>query len=138
VILEATLALALVQQADAAVVRELENIEHALASTYKAGDCAAWGALLAPEWTVTHISSAVITKAEALQTCAAAKGTIAEMDISDIRARVYGDTAVVSGRTRVSTSGASPITVSLRFTDVFVRQGGRWLAVSSHATRIGG
>jgi ketosteroid isomerase-like protein len=137
-IVEATLALALVQQADAAVVRELENIEHALASTYKAGDCVAWGALLAPEWTVTHISSQVITKAEALETCAALKGTIAATDISDIRVRVYGDTAVVSGRTQVSTSGATPITVSLRFTDVFVRQSGHWLAVSSHATRIGG
>jgi ketosteroid isomerase-like protein len=137
-ILEATLVLALAQQADAAAVRELENIEHALASTYKAGDCVAWGALLAPEWSVTHISAEVITKAEALQTCAAAKGMIAETDISDIRVRVYGDTAVVSGRTRVSTSGASPITVNLRFTDVFVRQTGRWLAVSSHATRIGG
>ena len=137
-ILEITLALVLTQQGDAAVVREIEKIEHQLAATYQAGDCTAWGALLAPDWRVTHISSEVHTRAEALATCAAAKGAIAELNVSDLQVRVYGDTAVATGRTRASTTGSNAITVTLRFTDVFVRQGGRWLAVASHATRVGG
>jgi len=137
-IVEAALVLAIGGQSDAAVVRELEKMEHQLAETYKAGDCAAWGAMLAPEWSVTHITAQVITKAQALEMCDAAKGQIAHAAIDDISVRVFGDAAVVTGRTTASTSGANPVTVTLRFTDVFVRRSGRWLVVASHATRLGG
>jgi uncharacterized protein DUF4440 len=51
--------------------------------------------------------------------------------------RPFGDTAVVTGRTSVRTGGAAPMTVTLRFTDVFVRRSGHWLAVASQATRLG-
>jgi hypothetical protein len=42
---------------DAAVVRQLEAIEEQLASTWKNHDCAGWGALLADDWSVTHIDA---------------------------------------------------------------------------------
>jgi ketosteroid isomerase-like protein len=132
------LALGLGGQSDSAVVRELEKIEQQLAATYQAGDCAAWGAMLAPEWSVTHITAQVITKAQALEMCAAAKGQIADAAIDDISVRVFGDAAVATGRTTATTSGTSPLTVTLRFTDVFIRRSDRWLVVASHATRIGG
>jgi ketosteroid isomerase-like protein len=138
IILGTALALVLMHQGDAAAVREIEKIEHQLAATYQAGDCAAWGAFLAPDWRVTHVSAEVHTRAEALVTCAAARGAIAELNVSDLQVRIYGDTAVATGRTRASTKGSNTVTVTLRFTDVFVRQGGRWLVVASHATRVGG
>jgi hypothetical protein len=47
--------------------------------------------------------------------------------------RAFGDAAVVTGRTTASAGGQ---TVILRFTDVFVRRDGRWLAVASQATPI--
>ena len=137
-IAEAALTLVLGGQSDAAVVRELEKLEHQLAETYKAGDCAAWGAMLAPEWSVTHITAQVLTKAQALEMCGVAKGQIAQAAIDEISVRVFGDAAVVTGRTTASTSGANPVTVTLRFTDFFVRRSGRWLVVASHATRLGG
>jgi ketosteroid isomerase-like protein len=137
-IVEAALVLAIGGQSDAAVVRELEKMEHQLAETYKAGDCAAWGAMLAPEWSVTHITAQVLTKKQALEMCAAAKGQIAQAAIDDISVRVFGDAAVVTGRTTFATSGANSVAMTLRFTDVLVRRSGRWLVVASHATRLGG
>jgi hypothetical protein len=134
---EAAFALVLGAQSESAVVRELETIEHQLTETYKAGKCAAWGDMLAPEWSVTHITAQVITKTQALEMCAAAKGQIAHAAVDDINVRVFGDAAVVTGRTTASTSGANAITVTLRFTDFFVRRSGRWLVVASHATRVG-
>ena len=54
-----------------------------------------------------------------------------------MKVRLYGDsTAVVTGRTVVTTSAATPQTVRLRFTDVFVRRTGRWLIVASHGTLL--
>ena len=59
------------------------------------------------------------------------------LDIDDIAVRAFGDTAVVTGRTTAATGGPSPVSVTLRFTDVFIRRAGRWQAVASHATRLG-
>src|SRR5262245_64308 len=129
--------LLLLQQPDSATVRELEAIEHQLASTWKAGDCDAWGAFLAPEWSVIHLDAGIITKAEAVKMCKEARPPIQEMRMDQLNVRPLGDTAVVTGRTSVTTGGATPMTVALRFTDVFVRRSGRWLAVASQATRIG-
>ncbi len=123
--------------ADREVIRELTRIEQQLAATWKEGKCAAWGALVSPDWSVTHITGAVMTKAEALQTCTESSVPIETLEIDDISVRSYGDTAVVRGRTRVITGGTSPGQVTLRFTDVFVRRAGRWQVVASHATRLG-
>ena len=59
------------QDASAATARDLERIEHWLAATWKAGDCTAWGAMVAPEWSVIHITGTTITKREALAMCRA-------------------------------------------------------------------
>ena len=129
-------ALALVggQPADAAATtRELTEIEARLAATYKAGDCEGWGALLAPEWSVVHITGAQITKAEAVRTCQAPETRIDSLASDNLVVRAFGDAGVVTGRTTASAGGQ---TVVLRFTDVFVRREGKWLAVASHATRV--
>lgn len=121
---------------DAVVVRELTAIEQQLAATWQAHDCDGWGALLDDGWSVIHTEAQTITKAEALQMCrarAAADPVGVRMD--DIHVRVFGDAAVVTGRT-TATSGTDAQTVALRFTDVFVRRDGRWLVVASHATRV--
>jgi ketosteroid isomerase-like protein len=119
---------------DAAVVRQLEAIEDQLASTWKNHDCAGWGALLADDWSVTHIDAQVITKAQALEMCR--RGPNVTSTVDQLAIRAYGDTAIVTGRTKATVSGAAPQTVTLRFTDVFVRRDGRWMVVASHATRL--
>lgn len=84
-----------------------------------------------------HITAAVITKAEALSMCKETRPPIEEMRVDELTVRQLGETAVVTGRTSVTTGGASPVTVALRFTDVFARRSGRWLVFASQATRIG-
>jgi ketosteroid isomerase-like protein len=119
---------------DAAITRELESLEEQLASTWKQRDCAGWGALIADDWSVTHIDAQVITKAEALEMCRTGPSVSSAVD--QLRVRVYGDTAIVTGRANASVSGSTPQVIVLRFTDVFVRRDGRWVVVASHATRV--
>ena len=119
---------------DTAVVRELEAIVEKLASTWKNRDCAGWGALLADDWSVTHVDAQVITKAQALEMCRSGPPVASSVD--QLAVRLYGDTAIVTGRTKATALGATPQTVTLRFTDVFVRRDRRWIVVASHATRI--
>jgi ketosteroid isomerase-like protein len=114
---------------DAALVQQLEAIEGRLASSWKNRDCAGWGALLADDWSVTHIDAQVITKAHALEMCR--NGPPLASTVDQLSVRVYGDTAVVTGRTTATAGGPTPQTVVLRFTDVFVQRDGCWLAVAS-------
>jgi hypothetical protein len=44
---------------------------------------------------------------------------------------------VVTGRTSAKVGGTTPATITLRFTDVFIRRAGKWQVVASHATRLG-
>jgi ketosteroid isomerase-like protein len=137
-VLELALVLVLQQGlASSDVVKDPERIEHDLASTWKKGDCAAWGAMLAPEWSVVHITGAVITKAEALEMCKGPRPPIDVLTVDELSVRAYGDAAVVTGRTTMKTGGTEPASVMLRFTDVCVRRAGRWQVVASHATRLG-
>jgi ketosteroid isomerase-like protein len=121
---------------DPAVTRQLEAIEEQLASAWKNHDCAAWGALLADDWSVTHVDAQVITKPQALELCRTGAPVTSVVD--QVHVRAYGDTAIVTGRTIATVGGPDEATVKLRFTDVFVRRDGRWIVVASHATRITG
>jgi hypothetical protein len=118
------------------VAKELEQIEQRLATTWKNGDCDGWSALVGKEWSVIHIDGSVITKADVLKSCKAPETKIETFTIDEIKVRPLGDTAVVTGRTLVTTSGPHPATVRLRFTDVFVRRAGAWQVVASQATAI--
>ena len=127
------------QTADADTVeRELKQIVQDLAVAWKGRQCDAWGAYIAPEWSVIHIDGAVITRQQAMQMCESqtSEAPLESLTSDDLFVRRYGDTAVVTGRTIAKVGGASPQTVTLRFTDVYVRRDGRWQAVASQATRV--
>lgn len=53
--------------------------------------------------------------------------------LSDEKVRVYGDTAIVTGRGILTKPGGVQI-AAWRFTDVFIKRGGAWRVVSSQET----
>jgi ketosteroid isomerase-like protein len=59
--------------------------------------------------------------------------TISNLEAHDVEIRMFGDVAIIHARTSYALpdgrAGAG------RYTDVWARQGGRWLAVSAHVTR---
>ena len=62
---------------------------------------------------------------------------IDEMVPEEMHVRLHGDTAVLTGRSRIRAQVAgAPLQGSLRFTDVWVRTAQGWRAVASHVTRI--
>ena len=58
--------------------------------------------------------------------------TIAGLEAKNVIIRILGDVAIIHART-VYTAGGEP--KSGRYTDVWARQNGKWLAVSAHVTR---
>ena len=59
--------------------------------------------------------------------------TIRGLTISDVKIRELGDVAIIHARTHYQTPDGQQR--SGRYTDVWARRGGRWLAVSAHVTR---
>ena len=59
--------------------------------------------------------------------------TFTNLEVHDVRVRLMGDVAIIHARTTYTLpdgrAGAG------RYTDVWARRGGRWLAVSAHVTR---
>jgi hypothetical protein len=89
-------------------------------------DVAALDWLLDERWTVTHGDGTINTKAEYL----------ADLKQDDFTVRVYGDTAVAAGLSdsKVEYKG-KPSGGALRFTRVYLKRDGRWVMITSHATR---
>lgn len=124
------------QSAQDATTGELRKIEDQLAASWKKGDCDAWSANLDPDWSVIHVTGAIMTRGQVLELCKAPESRFEAFNIDEIVVRSYGNAAVVTGRTLVTTRGPAPQTVRLRFTDVFVRRTGRWLIVASQGTLL--
>lgn len=58
---------------------------------------------------------------------------ISNLEAHDVNVRLMGDVAIVHARTTYTTADGR--SASGRYTDVWARRNGKWLAVSAHVTR---
>jgi ketosteroid isomerase-like protein len=115
----------------AQTVRQLEN-EWVMAIVQK--DTATIERLLADDFVGTT-NDVRYGKAEAV--IDVKTGVHDTLDMNDVQVRAYGDTAVVTfDQTERSRHGSEDYSGHYMFTNVWVKQGDRWVAVSSHGSRI--
>ncbi len=114
---------------------ELKDMQQRLLRALLGGRRDEYASMLAPEWRVTHIDGQILTKAQVLEMMFGKEPSpLADGSIDDVEVRVFGDTAVVPGRT--TAVGRDGARVVLRFSDFAVRRKGRWQIVASHATAL--
>jgi ketosteroid isomerase-like protein len=102
-----------------------------------AGDLAALAAMMTDDLTYTHSSAVTETKAEFLDGLKSGKYVYREVAPRDRKVRVHGDAAVVSGPCHVVIEpGGRRTEIDLYFTELYVREGGRWRMALWHATRF--
>lgn len=114
--------------ADSATVIRLE--QHWLAAVSRGGDRGKLDGILADDYIDTDWQGHIRDKADLLH--GATPEGVTE-HVTDMRVRVWGDTAVATGVNHVH-SGAKCGSADVAFTDVFSRIDGRWRAVSSQET----
>ena len=117
--------------------RRLQEIQQELVRAWLTHDRSILDRLLAPEWMVTHADGRMSTLEEVMRDFDSGGNRLLEGKVDDVKVRVFENCAIVTGRTyaRGEYKGRS-YEVWLRFTDSFVRRGGDWQAVASHACRI--
>lgn len=118
-------------------VLELNQIQQRLIKAWVNHERETINQLLADDWAVTDPAGHHLTKAEVLAEFDSGGRKLESGTIDDVAVRLYGDAAVVTGRTIATGSyQGKSVSVKLRFTDVFVKQNGNWRAVASQATLI--
>ena len=84
-----------------------------------------------------HSTGWIQTKQELLADTKSGKLNYQTIDVSDLEARVYGTTAIVTGKGTFSgTNTGTPFVVSLMFTEVYVLKDKVWQLASRHANKM--
>jgi len=102
-----------------------------------AGDTSRIENITAEDWVFTDPSGRVQTRAESVAEFKNGTLKIESTTPLGLKVNVYGDTAVVNGRTKdKGTYNGADISGEYQFTDVFVKRDGKWRAVATQVTRV--
>ena len=101
-------------------------------SSIQHGDVRRFGEILAEDFHCSNPDGSLVDRAQFLAQTARPV-TIAGLVADDVVVRVLGDVAIIHARTAYMTADGEQRRG--RYTDVWARRGGVWLAVSAHVTR---
>ena len=119
------------------IERELIKLEHEWADAVVRGDLAVLDRIEANDLIVTDPDGKVSNKAQDLADVKSGAFKAESIKLDDMKVQVYGDTAVVTGRTTMKGQyNSRDISGQYRWTDVFVKRQGRWQVVATHACQI--
>lgn len=126
------------QTRESADVKELGRLEQVWNDAQLSGDADALGRLWADDLVVTVPNMPVMDKNESLAFVRSGAMKFKIYKTSDIRIRVYGNAAVVTGQLeRTLTANRGEFEDDWRFTKVYVRRSGRWQVVAWHGSHVG-
>jgi len=124
-------------QTEAAVKEEILRLEHERNRAVVDGDAAALDRLTAADYTFITLRGELRTKDEIVKGFKSGSFHYDARTISDLTVRVYGDTAIVVGRSNQKGSeDGKDYSGDYRFTRVYVKQGGQWQTVALQTTLI--
>src|SRR5262245_30720494 len=98
----------------------------------QASDVKRFDEILADDFLCSHPDGSLVDRRRFLEQTAKPVG-ISNLEAHDVIVRVLGDVAIIHARTSYTRRDGEP--GAGRYTDVWARRDGRWLAVSAHVTR---
>jgi ketosteroid isomerase-like protein len=121
----------------AKVEDEIKRIEKERAAAVTKGDVTALEKYTSDDYTFINRSGVLSDKARTMSGIKSGDIKITANDLSDLRVRVYGDTAVVTGRANTKgTMGGKDISGPVLFTRVYIKKDGRWQSVAFQQTPV--
>ena len=117
--------------------RAVLKVEGARMQAMLAGDLPALDGFLSDDLTYVHSGGQLETKREFIEGLRAGHLRYRRLDREEVRARVYGQTAVVTGRAHVEVDAdGEPHAFEIRFLDIWVSKDRRWQMVAWQSTRL--
>jgi ketosteroid isomerase-like protein len=113
-------------------LQTLEQLNRDYISSVQSSDVRRFDEILAEDFLCSNPDGSLVDRAGFLvQT--ARPVTISNLEARDVKIRIMGDVAIIHAQTTYTMSDGRA--ASGRYTDVWARRNGRWLAVSAHVTR---
>ncbi len=111
--------------------------ERELCTAYLKGDADAIAQGVMEDYTLTNSTGKITTRADDIEDAKKNDPKYELFENLDMKVRVHGDTAIVTGRTHAKgISGGKPFDSRFQFTDTFVKEGGRWRLYAGHVSKL--
>ena len=120
-------------------IRVLLELEGKMAEAWVQRDTQTLEQILADDYTLAGAGDALIGKGEYLAGIVNPEFGTTSAIVDDLRIRLYGDAAVVTGRAtyRGWSKKRGSYVRRIRFTDTFIRRFNIWKCVATHASGLG-
>jgi ketosteroid isomerase-like protein len=119
------------------IEEELLKLEEQFGAAIVKNDPEEIGRFVTEDWVIINSDGGIIDKERFLGVIKSGALTHEMMESSDIRVRVYGDSAVVTALTRTKGKfSGQDFSTHERATDVFVKLDGQWRCVLSQLTSL--
>lgn len=122
---------------DLSTKEQIRSLEEERNRAILAGDAATLDRMTADDYTFITLRGELRTKAEIVRGFQSGSFKYESRTISDLNIRVYGETAIVTGRsTQKGVENGKDYSGDYRFTRVYVKENGRWLTVALQTTPV--
>jgi ketosteroid isomerase-like protein len=119
------------------VGQAIRQVDHERVQAEIGADAAALNRIYADDFIGIGPSGAVRTKAQVIADFTSGDLKFQSITTDDVRVRVYGNTAVETGRsTMIGQDRGKAVPRDNRFTRVWIKQFGRWRLVSNHYSSL--
>jgi len=118
---------------DAVDVATLRDLNQAYLDSVRTGDVARFRQILSEDFLCSPPDGALLDKRQFLELTARPR-TLARLEGEDVRIRLLGDVAIIHAATRYTTLAGQE--GRGRYTDIWQKRDGVWLAVAAHVTRL--
>ncbi len=119
------------------VEQELSKLEEDWAKAYVVRDLKTLGRIEADDWCYTDTEGNVITRTGDLADVETGTFVATGFKVENLKVRVHGDTAVVTGRQTMQATYKGKDTGGVfQITDTWIRRGGGWQCLASHLSKI--
>ena len=119
------------------VQEQLKKLETDRSAAVVKGDVETLEKQTSDDYTLINMNGQMSDKSQMVAAFKSGQTKLTSDDLSDLKVRVYGNTAVITGKADVKgTLGGSDATGQIIFTRVYVKKGGRWQSVAFQQTRV--
>jgi len=132
-----TLALGQNPDSSSSSEQQIKALEEERNQAILKGDAAALDRMTSDDYTFITLRGELRTKAEIVKGFQSGSFKYDSRTISDLKVRIFGDTAIVTGRSsQKGKENGKDYSGDYRFTRVYVKQNGRWITVALQTTLI--
>jgi ketosteroid isomerase-like protein len=116
---------------------QLKKLETDRAAAAVKGDVATLEKQTADDYTFINLYGQMSDKSQMVTAFKTGQTKLTSDEVSDMKVRVYGNTAVITGKVDVAGTMAGKDTkAQLMFTRVYVKKSGQWQSVAFQQTRV--